>query len=208
MANKNHKGSPLEHVRNLFESKGLDAIWKWASDGKGASEKADRFRILEIFAQRRRDSDEGSKIDWGKVRKVYAEERDKWIKRAEQNAQPDFETTLGPPHWGGARDFFDAIIYPIALDMGMSPDYDDKETGHAVGGDHDPNVRNAFAEDFPTFSGANFANAVARKLGKASGSVGTYAFIYYKWNNITWRVQILWAVEGHFNHVHIGARST
>ena len=204
------KTKPLEKVRALYEDKGLDAIWKWASDGEGANEKAHRFRILEIFAQRRRDAEKpGSKEReaWADRRVIYANARDKWEKKAKENAEGrEFNASPGAPHWGGARDFFDAIIYPIAKEYGQSPDYDDKETGHAVGGDHDPNFTVAFAEDFPTFDGAAFANAVARKLGKASGSVGTYDFIYYKWQGYTWRVQILWAVAGHFNHVHIGAR--
>jgi hypothetical protein len=203
------KTKPLEYVRSLYESKGFDALWQWGAAGEGAQEKAHRFRILEIFAERRRDSADNDKDKerWASVRVIYAKERDKWTEKARQNAESrEFNDSLGDPHWGGSRDFFDAKIYPLALKMGMQPDYDDKEEGHAVGGDHDPNVLNAFAEDFPTFDGAAFANALAKSLGKASGSVGTYDFIYYKWQNITWRVQILWAVPDHYNHVHVGAR--
>lgn len=202
------KTKPLEFVRDLYEKKGFDAIWKWADSGEGAQEKAHRFRILEIFARRRRDSSENPKDKdrWGKARAIYAEQRDRWAKKAEENAAArEFNSTPGAPHWGGARDFFDKFIYPLALKMGQDPDYDDKEFGHAVGGDHDPTVTLAFAEDFPTFDGAAFANALGKVFGRAS-SVGTYAFITYKWQGFTWRIQILWAVEGHFNHVHVGVR--
>ena len=202
------KTRPLEYVRSLYEKRGFDAIWKWADSGEGANEKAHRFRILEIFAQRRRDGSENraDKDRWGKARAIYAEQRDRWEKRAKENAESrEFNASAGAPHWGGARDFFDAFIYPIAKQYNQSPDYDDKEFGHAVGGDHDPTVTLAFAEDFPTFDGAAFANAVGRKLGRSSNT-GTYDFIYYKWQGHTWRVQILWGVANHFNHVHIGVR--
>lgn len=116
-------------------------------------------------------------------------------------------TSLGAPHWGGSADVMHALVYPIADQYGMPWEGDDKEYGHAVGGDHDPNVLNAFAEDFPTFDGAAFANAVARKLGKSSGSVGTYDFIYFTYQGHRWRGQVLWAVEGHYNHVHVGIRA-
>lgn len=205
------KGKPglLAHVRHLFADKGLDALWKWAEDGKGASGKAERFRVLERFAENQRDQElpkSDERDAWGKRRKTYAAKRDKYEKQAKENAERDeFSTALGAPHWGGSRDFFDALIYPLASQMNMGADYDDKEYGHAAGGDHDPGVTNAFAEDFPTFSGADFANAIGRKFGRSSNT-GTFDFIYYKWRGFTWRIQILWAVEGHFNHVHIGVR--
>lgn len=200
------KTKPLDTVRALFQKKGLDAVWKWCMEGEGANEKAHRFRIAVVFARIERDKDDPKdKIDWGKVRGTYAEQRDKWEAKAKENAENAFNASAGAPHWGGARDFFDEFIYPIAKQHGMEADYDDKEFGHAVGGDHDPTVTVAFAEDFPTFNGAAFANAVGAKLGRAANT-GTYSFIYYEWKGYTWRVQILWAVEGHFNHVHIGAR--
>lgn len=202
------KTHPLDAVRALFHKSGLDAVWKWAVDGEGAQEKAHRFRIATVFARIERDkNDPTDKIDWGKVRSTYAEQRDKWEAKAKENADNAFNDSAGAPHWGGSRDFFDEFIYPIAKQFGMEADYDDKEFGHAVGGDHDPNVLNAFAEDFPTFSGAAFAAAVAAKFGHPGGWTGTYAFINVPWKGKTFRVQILWGVPDHFNHVHIGART-
>lgn len=197
------KPKPIETVRAIFAKDGKNGLWKWGIAPKEAQEKAHRFRILEIFAQRQRDASKGEeREDWAATRKVYAGERDKWERKAEQ---AKFNASPGAPHWGGARDFFDVFIYPLASKMAMGADYDDKEFGHAPGGDHDPTVTVAFAEDFPTFSGAAFANAIGKKFGRSS-SVGTYDFITYKWQGYTWRIQILWAVEGHFNHVHIGVR--
>jgi hypothetical protein len=198
--------SQLEIVRGVFRREGLDGVWKWCMAPDNPCNKASRFQIAKIFAKIERDhaSDVQDREKWAEVRAVYAKQEEKYTLRCEAR-EVDFKPSLGPPHWGGARDFFDQFIYPIALRMGMSPDYDDKEWGHAAGGDHDPTVLNAFAEDFPTFSGAAFANAVGQALGRQSNT-GTYAFIYYKWQGYNWRVQILWAVPDHYNHVHIGAR--
>lgn len=72
--------------------------------------------------------------------------------------------------------------------------------------DHNTWNRTADAVDLGTFSGADLAHAIARDFGIAGYSTGNYNSYFVRRNGVTYRVQILWAVEGHFNHVHVGVR--
>lgn len=208
----------LDNARKAYERREqLGDVWDWIQTGGDnkkdtAKVRMERADAAARFAGNRKEQakERDERLKWEHAQEVYRSERDrleKIVKKQEASQHDDdVDWALGAPHWGGMRDFFNQEIYPIADRMGMVHDDDDKEYGHAVGGDHDPNVTNAFAEDFPTFSGAAFAAAVAAHLGHSGGWSGTYSFIYYKWMGVTVRVQILWAVAGHYNHVHIGAR--
>lgn len=202
-----------DHIRRLYKEKGLDGLWHWAKDGKGIRERYHRWKALQRWAQGLRDNAHGDEREmWNHRRKVYRRQK----RRALANMQPDpadntdLNLSLGPPHWGGSSDVMYRLVYPVADAYHMPWEGDDKEPGHAVGGDHDPNVTNAFAEDFPTFSGAAFAAAVASKLAghPISSWSGTYNFIYFTVDGVGFRAQILWAVSGHYDHVHVGIRRT
>jgi hypothetical protein len=201
----------LDNVRRVYERREkLGDIWTWAQFGADESHdglqiRAKRFNAAARFAGNRKGQGDG--VDWKGAQATYREESDRLEKKIKaQEADAAVDWSLGPQAWGGMRDFFEEVVYPVADKFGMVHDDDDKEFGHAVGGDHDPNVLNAFAEDFPTFSGATFARAVAARVGSPGGGVGTYNFIYYQWRGVRVRVQVLWAVADHFNHVHVGAR--
>jgi len=203
----------LPEVRKVYEKrKKLADIWTWCEYGKDGSHdglmiRAKRFNAAARFAGNRKGDADNDDTAWKKAQAEYRKEAERLEKKIkEQEADNAVDWSLGPQAWGGMRDFFEEVIYPVADAHGITYDQDDKEYGHAAGGDHDPGVLNAFAEDFPTFSGANFARAVAAKLGSPGGGVGTYSFIYFNWRGVRVRVQVLWAVAGHFNHVHIGAR--
>jgi hypothetical protein len=72
--------------------------------------------------------------------------------------------------------------------------------------DHNEANENAYAIDFATFNGSRLAHAIARKLGISNYSTGNFAGYTVQRGGATFRVQILWAVAGHFNHVHLGVR--
>lgn len=208
----------LDNARKAYERRErLGDVWDWIQTGGDdkkdeAKVRVERADAAARFAGNRKEQakDRDDRLRWEHAQEVYRQERErleKIVKKQEADRHDDeVHWSLGPPYWGGMRDFFEEVIYPVADHMGMIHDDDDKEQGHAPGGDHDPAVLNAFAEDFPTFSGAAFAAAVAAKLGHPGGWSGTYNFIYFRWRGVTVRVQILWAVAGHYNHVHIGAR--
>ncbi|RPH37020.1 MAG: hypothetical protein EHM90_00515 [Chloroflexi bacterium] len=203
----------LPVVRKVYEKREkLGDIWRWAEFGKDGSHdglqiRRDRFDAAARFAGNRKEGQSGAeKKRWEDAQESYRKERDRLEKKIKQTETDDVNWSLGPEAWGGMRDFFEEMVYPVADNYGITYDEDDKEYGHAAYGDHDPRVTNAFAEDFPTFSGAAFANGLGRKLGRSGDSTGTYSFLYCTWRGVRVRVQILWAVAGHYNHVHVGAR--
>ena len=65
---------------------------------------------------------------------------------------------------------------------------------------------NAYAVDLATFSGAGLAADIARKLGISGYSTGNYTHYYISRCDRRFRVQILWNVTGHLDHVHTGIR--
>lgn len=115
-------------------------------------------------------------------------------------------TGAGAPGWGGTADVFDQFIHPFMRRQGLSPGAQ-KETGHAPQGDHDPSSRTSYATDYPTFNGAAIANRLGRVLGRNGDSVGTYATFNVKIDGRMFRVQILWGVPDHHDHIHVGLRA-
>lgn len=72
--------------------------------------------------------------------------------------------------------------------------------------DHNTANKGSYALDFGTFSGARLAHMIARVFGIKNYNTGNYNFYYVRWMGRTFRIQILWAVAGHYNHVHLGVR--
>lgn len=114
-------------------------------------------------------------------------------------------TSLGAPHWGGGADIMHKVVDPVAKKHGISPGAR-KETGHAEGGDHDPSVRNAYATDYPTGSGESFANDVAKALGIEHYHTGSFDHWSFTADGHHYECQILWHVDDHYDHVHVGIR--
>lgn len=111
----------------------------------------------------------------------------------------------GSPHWGGSADVMEQVVYPVARKLNMTIGAK-KETGHTPGGDHDPAIRNAFATDFPPGSG-HFANAVARALEIEGYHYGNFNHWGFHADGHYFECQILWHVEDHYDHVHVGIRA-
>jgi hypothetical protein len=75
------------------------------------------------------------------------------------------------------------------------------------GSDHNEANENAFAYDLPTTDGEPIAHTVAERLGIKGYQTGDYtAYVSPKYPG--YEFQILWAVEGHYDHVHVGAHWT
>lgn len=78
----------------------------------------------------------------------------------------------------------------------------------AVGGapdsDHLTTNKRSFAADYPTTNGERLAHQLARAVGIKDFTTGNYNRYTVKIGGRQFRVQILWNVEGHHDHVHFG----
>lgn len=119
--------------------------------------------------------------------------------------------TPGPSHWSGSDDIIRNEADPVAVRYGFSVTSRKRPASDPLskanpGSDHNEANVTASAADYGTYSGATFAHAVAAALGITNYSTGNYNGYYIRRGNHVWRVQILWAVEGHYDHVHVGLR--
>lgn len=72
------------------------------------------------------------------------------------------------------------------------------------GSDHNKANKRSYAVDFATYEGASFAHRLAEAIGWHDYSTGSYNTFTWYTKHGTYRVQILWAVSGHYDHVHLG----
>jgi hypothetical protein len=132
------------------------------------------------------------------------------VKQAIQDWDPPGdEPGTGP--WGGSQSVGEVVVVRVAGQFNVwissrkrSPT--DPLSISNPGSDHNEANTTAYAWDIATFSGVPIAFAVAKALGISGYSTGNYNPYYISRNGLTFRVQILWAVSGHFNHVHVGIK--
>lgn len=113
--------------------------------------------------------------------------------------------------WGGSKHIMVNEVRPVAERFGLPRTSSKRLASDPLtvlnpGSDHSVLSTKSFADDYGTFDGSAFAHAVAEELGIENYSTGNYNAYYIVRNKKTYRVQILWAVEAHFNHVHVGIK--
>jgi len=113
--------------------------------------------------------------------------------------------------WGGSKAVFDQFIRPFMRRRGLSVSSAKRSTNNSgfsnpAFSDHHVGCTQCYAEDYPTYSGAPHAQALAEALGIDGPVVGTYRRYPIKVGGRTFLVQILWAVAEHYDHVHVGVR--
>lgn len=119
----------------------------------------------------------------------------------------------GPRHWGGSADLFGQFITPFMKRRGLTTSSKKRTPEHnaAIGGsptsDHLTTATFAFAVDYPTFSGDDDARALATALGIEGFMTGSYDHHQIQVDGYAFSVQILWAVPGHYDHVHVGVEA-
>lgn len=113
--------------------------------------------------------------------------------------------------WGGSKAIIDREVIPVAKRYGAPVTSLKRAADHPLtianpSSDHSALATTAYAADFGTFDGAPIGYAVAKSLGIVGWQPGSYAAHYVERSGRTYRVQILWAVTGHFDHLHVGVR--
>jgi peptidoglycan hydrolase-like protein with peptidoglycan-binding domain len=115
--------------------------------------------------------------------------------------------------WGGSEKVANAAK-SIAASMGIPVTSqkrnlaDTIRVGSTTASDHYTGNKTAFAVDFGVSGarGDQLARAIAQKYGIPLSNIGTFNGHNVRINGATYRLQLLWRVAGHFDHVHFGIR--
>jgi hypothetical protein len=202
MADSNFKARKrLRYIRRSYAqvSGPFKFLWHWANN----KQKLWRFRSLQKWATQRRKHAKTPRAiaKWGNKRHQYR------ARVQELERPPVGVGAPGPPHWAGAASIVEQEVVPVFNRHG-APISSRKRFSTLGNPDSDHYVGNttAYAVDAATFSGADDAHAVAKALGIPDYRTGDYTGYYIHRSGNTFRVQILWGVSGHWNHVHVGVK--
>jgi len=118
--------------------------------------------------------------------------------------------------WGGSEGVADAAK-AIAASMGVPVTSqkrnlaDTLRVGSSTGSDHYTGNTTAFATDFGVSGslavGDQLAKAIATKYSIPQSAIGTFYRYTIQVGDRRYSLQLLWRVEGHYDHVHLGIRS-
>jgi len=163
-----------------------------------AHEKGEHFQRLKELAKSR-----DARQEKLKGRKDKVKDRIEEIKKA--RAQPE----TGTGAWGGAMSIVEQEAVPVYGRDGLPVTSRKRAANHPLsisnpGSDHNMANTTAYAADGGTFSGAEAAHDVANALGISNYSTGNFTTYTISRAGKSFGVQILWAVPGHFDHVHTG----
>lgn len=117
----------------------------------------------------------------------------------------------GTGDWAGTKSIAVNEVIPVAKRFGVPVTSRKRSASHPLSisnpsSDHNAANEDAYAVDFGTYDGSALAHAIAKNLGITGYSDGSYVGHYITRAGRTFRVQILWAVEGHYDHVHVGVK--
>ena len=193
-----------------FQSAGRQMFWRRTLDVR----RNDDTPTDEIAAARAKMREHRGKAArrWKSLRQ--AEKRlahfKKVVKRLKR--QRDRQVRAGKG-WGGSEGVADNAKR-IAGRMGI-PITSQKRTladtirvGSSTSSDHYTGNTTAFAVDFGVAgsAGTTLARRIAKVYGIPTSNIGTFNFAYIRASGRTYRVQLLWQVSGHYDHVHLGIR--
>lgn len=172
-------------------------------------------RLHELASNRedvRKELEDLDKREEGLVKRLASlHKRIKEKKRKREENDGRIVLSAGSPHWGGSDDIIRGEVDRVAEQFGLSANSrkrsaTDPLTISNPSSDHSVLATLASAGDYGTYNGSGFAYAVARELGISGYSTGNYnGYTIYR-AGVAFRVQILWAVSGHYDHVHVGIR--
>jgi hypothetical protein len=117
----------------------------------------------------------------------------------------------GTGAWGGSRSIINNEVVPVAKRFGAPITSRKRAADHPLtianpSSDHSVTNSTADAIDLASYSGDELARAIAENLGISGYRTGTFDRYTISRADRSFSVQILWAVDGHFDHVHVGIR--
>jgi hypothetical protein len=128
-----------------------------------------------------------------------------------ERAKARLRRQSGRGAWGGSQSIIDREVIPVARKYGVGVTSLKRAADHPLSianpaSDHNAANTTAYAADFGTWDGAPIGYAVAKNLGIVGWQPGTYDGHVIQRAGRSFRVQILWAVPGHYDHLHVGVR--
>jgi hypothetical protein len=112
--------------------------------------------------------------------------------------------------WGGSKSVFDQFVTPFLRRRGLDPGSQKRPYDTVPGpgmSDHYSGSGSAYAIDYPTYSGADDAAALAKAMGIKGWQPNSYESHVVRIDGHQFRVQILWGAGiDHNDHVHVGIR--
>ncbi len=111
--------------------------------------------------------------------------------------------------WGGTERLADRAI-EIAREMGIGVSSTKRGATTSIGStsrsDHHVSQRNAFAVDLPVTGprGAELARKIGQAYGLTGSTVGNFNRHVIEVDGERYRMQVLWGVKDHWDHVHVG----
>jgi hypothetical protein len=188
----------------------LNRLWDWGKSPDKAIRRAKRWEALKRWAgaMKHKATSAADEAVWRDRQAVYKRREKRAREQAEAKAvKPTGCGEPGSPDWSGGMSICEQEVVPVAARFGI-PVSSRKRTSTLGNPSSDHYVGNttAYAVDLATFSGATCAHAIAKALGIVGYSTGTYTGHTIVRCGHSFRVQILWAVEGHYNHIHVGVR--
>jgi len=217
MAEK-HYQKTVRRIYNQSIAHPAKALWRWAFEKpEGKPEKLRRARALQRWAKQHKDAatTDARRALWRTRFRTYRKRARyiaAWIKKHDKPPSPPPAGNTGcgssgAPDWSGGASICEREVVPVAAanGIGVSSRKRTSTLGNPSSDHYVGNVT-AYAVDLPTFSGAGTAHEIARALGISGYSTGNYTGYYISRCGKRFRVQILWAVSGHYDHVHCGIR--
>jgi hypothetical protein len=212
MAEPGRTRRDIRYIRWLWDTKKepVRRIVEWAQAGEPREEKIHRFRSAQKWAGLMQDNAESVRSR-AKFKLLYWRFKTKadWLK-------PDppptgCNTSGGTPHWGGSASIIEQEVVPICTRHGATIVSRKRAANSSLSisnpdSDHNEANLTAYAADAGTFAGADDAEDIAAELGIVGYDPGNYNHHFIRRCGHTYRIQVLWAVQGHFDHVHVGCR--
>lgn len=194
------------------------ALAKWAKQGKGWKGRLMRWSAIEVWGHHHQiaaqDAHDLKRAHTMWLIYRWARAKVRAIKRQHKprgGGGSDGTCGVSTGAWGGSQAAGECTAVNVAQDFGLTITSRKRAANDPLSisnpsSDHNEANTTAYAWDIGTFSGASVAVALARSLSISGYSTGNYNSYYITKPWGRFRVQILWAVEGHFNHVHLGIK--